>query len=105
MPIYMKMSLSPSSNVITGLLGNKQVHCTFRSGAAAPPPGSYDVHPPIEDLVYGRYALMVRQSASRGATIAYDPTNPKTEAHSLNFVPGSSPGGFEYGRPSGEESG
>jgi hypothetical protein len=54
------------SSALTGSVGGKNMHVTIRPGGAAPPPGNYDIHPPVQDPIYGMVALMV-PSASPGS--------------------------------------
>jgi hypothetical protein len=47
------------SSALTGSVGGKNIHVMIRPGGAAPPPGKYEIHPPVEDPIYGMVALMM----------------------------------------------
>ena len=46
------------SSALTAFVGGKSLHVMVRPGAP-PPPGNYEIHPPVNDPIYGMVALMV----------------------------------------------
>jgi hypothetical protein len=57
---FEKLMYRVAGGTITGNLAGKLIHFSARPGHAGgqPPPGNYDIHPPVNDPIYGMVALM-----------------------------------------------
>jgi hypothetical protein len=57
---FQKLMYRSAGGTITGNLAGKLIHFAARPGRAGgqPPPGNYDIHPPVNDPIYGLIALM-----------------------------------------------
>jgi hypothetical protein len=57
---FQKLIYRSAGGTITGNLAGKLIHFSARPGRAGgqPPPGNYDIHPPVNDPIYGLVALM-----------------------------------------------
>jgi hypothetical protein len=57
---FEKLIYRAAGGTITGNLAGKLIHFSARPGPAGgqPPPGNYDIHPPVNDPIYGMVALM-----------------------------------------------
>ena len=57
--------LTLAKNAIEGTVMGRPVHAFALDGkvGAAPPPGEYDLLPPVEDPVFGSYIIAVRRGA------------------------------------------
>ena len=57
---FEKLLYRSAGGTITGNLAGKLMHFSARpgQGGVQPPPGNYDIHPPVNDPIYGLVALM-----------------------------------------------
>jgi hypothetical protein len=57
---FQKLMYRSAVGTITGNLAGKLIHFSARpgQGGGQPPPGNYDIHPPVNDPIYGMVALM-----------------------------------------------
>jgi hypothetical protein len=69
---FEKLKYRLAGGTITGNLGGKLIHFAARPGRAGgqPPPGNYDIHPPVNDPIYGMVAVMTPAGAAPGLSAA-----------------------------------
>ena len=65
---FEKLLYRAAGGTITGNLAGKLIHFSARPGRGGgqPPPGNYDIHPPLNDPVYGMIAVMTPAGATPG---------------------------------------
>jgi hypothetical protein len=61
-----RLDFSSRSNVISGNVAGKTLHCVIRAGGALPLPGTYQIMAPLSDPVYGKYAFLVPMAGQIG---------------------------------------
>jgi len=59
------------SGTLAGNLGTRFLYCMIRPGKdwAVPPAGDYEILPPRNDPIYGRFAVMVRSGSGGGTRL------------------------------------
>jgi hypothetical protein len=68
-----RLSCGPPVATIIGNIAGKALHVTMRLSQVgpAPPAGAYDIHPPVNDPIYGLIALMTPSTSSPGAAVTH----------------------------------
>jgi hypothetical protein len=76
-----------AGGTITGNLAGKLINFSARPGRAGgqPPPGEYDIHPPVNDPVYGWVALMT-PSGNLGSDLNKHKVSPSFMKVSPSFL-------------------
>ena len=73
----MSLNFALSSSAISGTLAGMNLHCVAHAtyGAPALVPGEYDVFGPIDDPIYGRFALLQPAATPGGPAATYKETS------------------------------
>ncbi len=69
--IVLKLTYRLASATISGNVGGKALHVTMRLLQTGPPAGNYDIHPPVNDPIYGLVALMTPSTFSPGGAASH----------------------------------
>lgn len=83
---FEKLMYRAAGGTITGNLAGKLVHFSARpgQGGVQPPPGNYDIHPPVNDPIYGLVALM-----TPSGNLSTDLNKHKISPSSMKMAPSS----------------